>query len=278
MSKSPQERILEADRLARGGLRFTLSGDGEPLLLIHGAYIQDALAPVARHRELAGLLSVFYHRRGYGGSVGHDGQLSIQQEAQDAIALLDELSIEKVHVAGYSSGGVVAYRLATAFPDRIASLSMIEPALQAPGAGERGLPPFLAEAFAAYQAGDVERAVDAFWSAVSNPNWRTAIRKGLPEGVDQLKRNAHIFFELEAPAVVAFPFLESEAISISQPMQLLIGDASVPRSADLRAVLHQWIPHTREVLIRDADHALPMQQPEQIAAAIAGFVRANPID
>ncbi|WP_316839193.1 alpha/beta hydrolase [Pedobacter gandavensis] len=45
--------------------------------------------------------------------------------ANDAISLLDELKIEKVHVLGRSLGGVVAQIIASDFPERIKSLTII---------------------------------------------------------------------------------------------------------------------------------------------------------
>lgn len=45
--------------------------------------------------------------------------------ANDAICLLDELKIEKVHVLGRSLGGVVAQIVASDFPERIKSLTII---------------------------------------------------------------------------------------------------------------------------------------------------------
>ena len=45
--------------------------------------------------------------------------------AQDAFALLDELGIERAHVAGLSQGGVVAYRMALEQPGRVRSLALL---------------------------------------------------------------------------------------------------------------------------------------------------------
>lgn len=45
--------------------------------------------------------------------------------ANDVIALLDELKVEKVHVLGRSLGGVIAQIIASDFPERIESLTII---------------------------------------------------------------------------------------------------------------------------------------------------------
>ena len=45
--------------------------------------------------------------------------------AKDAVAVLDELQIEKVHIIGLSLGGMVAQEVAIAYPERIVSLTLL---------------------------------------------------------------------------------------------------------------------------------------------------------
>lgn len=274
----PYAAMAGSDEETTGGIRYEVLGSGEPVLLIHGAYMEDALVPIMHRPELSGFQLVHYHRRGYGGSVGHDGELSIDQEAADAVALLDELSISKVHVVGYSSGGVIAYKLAVAYPGRVATVSLIEPALQLPGSSEQDMPPFLLEAFTAYESGDIDRAVDTFQSFVGSPDWQSNIDSALSNGLDQINRNTQLFFELEAPAVLAFPFSEADARMIQNPVLYFVSDSGAPGSVELRELVKDWIPQTTEVLIDNADHTLPLMQPGPIAKAIAEFVAASPID
>ena len=45
--------------------------------------------------------------------------------ANDAVAVLDELQIEKVHIIGLSLGGMIAQEVAIAYPERIVSLTLL---------------------------------------------------------------------------------------------------------------------------------------------------------
>jgi pimeloyl-ACP methyl ester carboxylesterase len=45
--------------------------------------------------------------------------------ANDAVAVLDELHIEKVHIIGLSLGGMIAQEVAIAYPERIVSLTLL---------------------------------------------------------------------------------------------------------------------------------------------------------
>jgi pimeloyl-ACP methyl ester carboxylesterase len=50
---------------------------------------------------------------------------SIADMAQDAVAVLDALNIQKVNLIGVSMGGMIAQEVATSHPDRIASLTLL---------------------------------------------------------------------------------------------------------------------------------------------------------
>jgi 3-oxoadipate enol-lactonase len=239
--------------------------------------MEDALLPVMRQSELSGFQLIHYHRRGYGGSTTHDGALSFQQEANDALSLLDDLSVERAHVVGYSSGGVIAYQLALSSPKSVQSLSLIEPALRLPGSNDQPMALFMANAIELYRAGDTENAVDAFWSVVGNPDWKQSIQAALPDGLEQVLRNANVFFELEAPGVSRYSFEQQHARSIGRPILYLVSDGGAARSAPLRELFKSWLPQMEESFVDNADHALPLQQPKAIALTIREFLVRYPM-
>ena len=50
---------------------------------------------------------------------------SLIDMANDAIAVLDELRIDRIHVLGLSLGGFVAQEIAIAYPERVRSLILM---------------------------------------------------------------------------------------------------------------------------------------------------------
>jgi 3-oxoadipate enol-lactonase len=61
--------------------------------------------------------------RGHGGStLGKASELSMDQLAQDVIAVLDQLEIARAHVCGLSIGGMIGMKLATLWPQRVDKL------------------------------------------------------------------------------------------------------------------------------------------------------------
>lgn len=70
-------------------------------------------------------LVVRYDTRGHGGSPVPDGPYSIDDLADDVIALLDGLGIARAHVVGLSLGGMTAMRLAARNPERVHRLALL---------------------------------------------------------------------------------------------------------------------------------------------------------
>jgi pimeloyl-ACP methyl ester carboxylesterase len=125
MSSKPMERA----RVDGAELEFEVTGTGDPVLLIHGAFLAEAYAPLCAEPALTGHCLVRYHRRGYAGSSPVTAPFTLGQQAADCRALLEHLGIERAHVVGHSSGGAIALQLALDAPQVVHSLILLEPAL-----------------------------------------------------------------------------------------------------------------------------------------------------
>jgi 3-oxoadipate enol-lactonase len=68
---------------------------------------------------------VRYDTRGHGDSPVPDGPYSIDDLADDLIALLDRLDVEQAHVVGLSLGGMTAMRVAARNPERTARIALL---------------------------------------------------------------------------------------------------------------------------------------------------------
>ncbi|NDZ96344.1 3-oxoadipate enol-lactonase [Streptomyces sp. SID6673] len=68
---------------------------------------------------------VRYHTRGHGASPIPQGPYTIDDLADDLIALLDRLDVERAHVVGLSLGGMTAMRVAVRNPERVNALGLL---------------------------------------------------------------------------------------------------------------------------------------------------------
>jgi proline iminopeptidase len=123
-----------------GDISGVQEGEGFPLLLLHGGPgLTDYMGLL--DNETGGYRRIRYQQRGTAPST-LDGPLTVARHVADAVAVLDELGVDRAIVAGHSWGGHLAEQLAVARPDRVAGLLLIDP----PGSeGDGGLGAAVAE-------------------------------------------------------------------------------------------------------------------------------------
>jgi aminoacrylate hydrolase len=109
--------------LAANGIEtyYEVHGSGPPVLLVAGlggagTYWREQVAPFARAHT-----AILYDQRGTGRS-SHVPVKSIAELAQDALALFDNLKLDRVHYVGHSTGGAIGQVLALERPERLKSL------------------------------------------------------------------------------------------------------------------------------------------------------------
>jgi pimeloyl-ACP methyl ester carboxylesterase len=117
------EGLMEGKVEVRGAnLWYRISGDGEPVVQIHGAgfghFNFDPVTP-----ELAKRFRVVdYDMRGYGQSDRPVQPYDMEVWADDLAGLLEALGIEAAHVHGTSMGGMIAIVFAGKYPERTISV------------------------------------------------------------------------------------------------------------------------------------------------------------
>lgn len=103
-------------------LAYRDEGEGQPLLALAGL-TRDGRDFDYMARHLTGVRLLRLDCRGRGGSDWADPETyTVPQEAQDALALLDHLGIERVAIIGSSRGGLQAMVMAALAPRRIAGI------------------------------------------------------------------------------------------------------------------------------------------------------------
>ena len=102
-----------------------VSGDGPPVVLIHGVAVHGAgwqpqvAQLAARHRCLT------LDNRGMGRSQPPGAPITVAQMADDVRALMDAQGIASAHIVGHSLGGLVALHLALTARARVRSLALL---------------------------------------------------------------------------------------------------------------------------------------------------------
>jgi pimeloyl-ACP methyl ester carboxylesterase len=117
LSKSSYARVNGLD------MYYEIHGEGQPLVLLHGALsaigssFGKLLPDLARERQV-----IAVEMQGHGHTADIDRPLRYEQLADDIAALLTQIGIEKADLFGWSLGAGVALQTAIRYPDGVGKL------------------------------------------------------------------------------------------------------------------------------------------------------------
>ncbi len=115
----------------RDNIRFNYrdAGDGLAFVFQHGLG-GDIPAALAVYEAAAGVRLIAMDFRGHGETrpLGNESKLRIECLADDLVALLDHLEIERAVIGGISLGAAVSVNLALRHPERVLGLVLSRPA------------------------------------------------------------------------------------------------------------------------------------------------------
>ena len=108
-------------------------GEGFPLILLHGngedaGYFVHQMEPFAKHFRVIAL-----DTRGHGQTPRGNAPFTIRQFSEDLLTFMDQHSIEKAHILGFSDGGNIAMVFVMTHPERVEKLILDGANLNASG-------------------------------------------------------------------------------------------------------------------------------------------------
>jgi pimeloyl-ACP methyl ester carboxylesterase len=105
---------------------YEVHGSGEPVVLLHGAFMTITNNWAGWIGELAKTRKVIaVEMQGHGRTADIDREFSDENLADDVAALLDYLKIPRADLIGYSMGGGVAMQCAIRHPDKVRKVVVI---------------------------------------------------------------------------------------------------------------------------------------------------------
>lgn len=102
-------------------------GASQAIVMIHGMFTNMSVFYFKIAPELAKYYHiVLYDLRSHGMSERTDDGYNLTVMSEDLIALLDNLELDRVHLVGYSYGGLIALKTTMLYPERVDKLTVIE--------------------------------------------------------------------------------------------------------------------------------------------------------
>ena len=106
-------------------LHYVEYGEGEAIIMLHGVLVDASM-----YEKLVSYLVPYYKcilpdLRAHGKSKRFNKHLSLKLQAKDVKMLIDHLELKKVHLVGYSMGGLLAQEVYFQFPEVVRTLTLM---------------------------------------------------------------------------------------------------------------------------------------------------------
>ena len=252
--------------------RVTGNPDGPPLFLLNGG-----LMTMAAWEKIAAPLEDAFRivRCDFRGQLFSPGvpEPRLEPHAEDLVALLDALEIERIHAAGTSFGALVALRLAALHPERVASViaitgtEKVTPELWAASARVRDA------CLEAVAGGDGGRVYDLVIPATYSPEYLEANAATLALYRRQVGLLPAAWYAGLAPIIGVLEGLDLTPYLplIPAPTLVVAGERDTMFPLEHSRALAAGIPGARLEIVPGGSHGLVIEQPEKTVEILRRF-------
>jgi 3-oxoadipate enol-lactonase len=242
-------------------LEWDEAGSGPPILLLHSGITDRRMWDPQLELLADRYRLIRYDARGFGES----GRIEAPYHPyDDAVAVLDAAGVDRATVVGSSMGGANAIDLAIARPERVSVLVAV-------GIGPRGRTPDAQvragwdAVGAAYEAGDIERAIDLdteMW--VQDPAIVAQVRAWNAEIFARDESDEHEL-GLDPPAVDRLDEIQCRVLAV-------VGDRDQPFMVEGARALANGVARGRLAVMPGLTHLPSLEAPAAFNAILLDFL------
>jgi len=252
-------------------MSFADEGAGPPVLLIHGFPLCSKMwSPQTKALTMAGFRLITPDLRGFGESEAGDFPFGMDLFADDIIALMDHLEVEKAVVGGMSMGGYILLSLLDRYMDRISAAVFIVTRGNADDRQGKERRTVLADAVV---SGRPYAVAEAFESVLFGPRVRT----DRPELVSEVRR----WMDMASPEALAGGLTGMrdrrnylpELGRFNLPALVIGGEKDICLSPDFSRDIAAGLPDSRLHIMDGVGHMANMEAPERFNDLILSFLR-----
>ncbi|MBY3307598.1 alpha/beta fold hydrolase [Rhizobium laguerreae] len=207
-----------------------------------------------------------YDIRGHGGSEGTPGDYSLSLLSDDVVALLDALSIERVHLVGCSLGAMLGQFMGVHHSSRLLSLCLCATSSEAPR------PVWEARVTAVRAQGvlpQVEATIDRWFTPAFRDNHPDTMDR-MREMVLRTTQNGYA----GCAAAIRDMTLSSIIAAIELPTLVVAGELDLSTPLPILERIADTIPGAALMTVADTAHMPTIEQPEVCNRAIIDFLQS----
>jgi pimeloyl-ACP methyl ester carboxylesterase len=227
-------------------------GSGDAVVLLHGAFdnsedwgYQIPALVAAGHR------AILIDNRGRGRSTLGTHTLSYELMADEVLAVMDVLGIERFSVVGWSDGATIGLILAMKYPDRIASVFAFGCSMDPSGAK------------------DVDPSMPILGRVFGRAKIDYARLSPEPASFDIMRDAVDLMMRTQPN------YTAPELAAIRARVAVVIGENDEFITPEHTAYLVNTIPGARRIELPDVSHFAMMQRPDEFNRAMLEFLDAR---
>ena len=244
---------------------------GRTLVLLHAFPLAAEMWRPQLDAVPAGWRFVAPDLRGFGQSPVGDLTLplSVDDDARDVLALIDELGLDRAVIAGLSMGGYVAFALLRLAAARVAGLVLADTRPEADDAVARtardGMTETLRQGGAAAVFGRMLPGLLGATTRTTRPDIVQQVRElAVAQPVDGIHRGIQ--------SLRSRPDSTPLLAAVTCPTLVVVGDEDAITNVDNVRRMHGRIPGAELAVIEKAGHLSNLEQPDQFNRVLAAFL------
>ena len=241
-----------------------------PVLMIQGlgasknAWNLQRIAMATRFRIIS------FDNRGAGRSDKPTVPFTLEQMAEDAIAVLDAAGIETAHVVGASMGGVISQIVAVKYPQRVRSLTLVCTACRNHPWRQELLQSW---AKTAEEKGMIEVGKEAAQWVMSPRSFRRLVPAFTWMGPLAALRPRHSFVSQIDAILNTREDLVDQLSTITAPTMVIVGNQDILTPRGDSEEIAERIPNAELVIISGAAHGLMMEHSSTFNKILIEFLQ-----
>ena len=250
-------------------IHYTLNGpaSGHVVTLSHslatnlGMWEPQVSALATRYRVLR------YDTRGHGRTDAPGGPYSLEQLAEDAVALLRALGIERTHFVGLSMGGMIGQVLALKHPEILRSLVLCDTSSRVPPEAQ----PVWDDRIRVAESQGMEPHVEPTIGRWFTPPFAAANQQIL-ESVRAMIRQTKPQGYIGCCHAIKALDLTDRLSAIAAPTLILVGEDDPGTPVAASRAIHERIRGSELVILKSASHLSNIEQQDAFTTAILDFL------